>query len=342
MFLKDDGDTWLVRTDEQAEPATVSVAEFAFIASVRWAPRAARLILTGIRRGDRLPSLKTNYRGDMRLFASTPEGEWQQLTHTYSHDAVEVAGCDWLAYADGQGLAITDAAGAAKGGCKLGRFSWGPPSISGSPRGTRLGMVKWVADDRKLVVYDLATADHVRFRPSLYSYAWLDEDHVLYTAGSSLNVLDLPTGKWRVFLRNPQALLKDASPSMTPLADFLSKHEPPFWIGYDHAVIASGRVYFGFDIWHEGTSQSGPRCLISTDLTGSQADLMYLAKPDEAVAGVAADSGPNLEITLDIHDGLERVGMRRVGIGPDAKLIERGWRILPHAQPSFSFHWLPG
>src|SRR6476469_8770570 len=82
---------------------------------------------------------------------------------------------------------------------RLGRFTWGPPSVSVSPEGSRIACVKWKGDNRHLCVCSLQSGEGTVYPLSCYSYSWLDDGAICYSLASGLKILDVTTGQTSLF-----------------------------------------------------------------------------------------------------------------------------------------------
>jgi hypothetical protein len=174
---------------------TVSMVGFSMVSALRWSDQG-ELVASAVRADGRPPDVRGDHRGDLRLFRCRPGDGWQQLGRGYAHDPVCLVDGSYAVHR-GAGLAFLDDDGTVVREVKVGRFNWGPPSLSVGPTGHDVAWVRWKGSSQKLCVERVTPDRSDQFRPSLYRYAWLDEQTVLYVFGSGLRLLDLETGKTR-------------------------------------------------------------------------------------------------------------------------------------------------
>lgn len=174
--------------------------DFEDVTAMRWCDERGELLVTGTPPGAAIPSALGGERGDRRLFAWSEPAGWREVgPRAYADDPVATA--DAYAVSRGAGIRVVEADGGVRHELKRGRFSWGPPSLSLNPAETRLAWNRWQGDNQKPCVLDLETFEATEFTPSLFRYAWLDDDTILYVLGSTPKALDVRTGRSSQFAK---------------------------------------------------------------------------------------------------------------------------------------------
>src|SRR5258707_14770408 len=99
MFFKHDRQSILLRKNADSDPIPVPFDSFAFLGTVTYGAGSDSVILTGIRKGAKMPNLQSRERGEIRLFRyMLTGGEWKQITKIYAHHAVEIPGSANIAF----------------------------------------------------------------------------------------------------------------------------------------------------------------------------------------------------------------------------------------------------
>ena len=169
---------------------------FSQVSSVRWCPGAGEIVLTAVHVDGVRPDVRGGQRGDLRLYRCLPaDGRWERVWPGYAHDPVCLP--DGYAVHRGAGVTLLDHSGAVQRDIKVGRFNWGPPSLSVNYAGDRVAWARWVGDHQKARVENLADGTSFQSRHSVYRYGWWDDRTLIYYLGTGLRLLDVTTGKTR-------------------------------------------------------------------------------------------------------------------------------------------------
>ncbi len=121
-----------VRSVDGAFEREVALDGLHAITSLRIDPAGRRIALTAASGAGRAPDVNSSRRGDLRLFVIDLEsGERRRLTEDYAHDAFWWPDSSRLAYHTSRGVAVVRVDDAREEHrFEVGRFSWGPPSVS--------------------------------------------------------------------------------------------------------------------------------------------------------------------------------------------------------------------
>ncbi|MBX6723757.1 MAG: hypothetical protein IRY92_11080 [Dactylosporangium sp.] len=180
--------------------------------------------MTAVPAGRPIPDVLANDRGDLRLFRCDPrDGVWHQVYRGYAHDPVCLPGGGYVVHR-GAGLTLLDGQGVIVREVRVGRFNWGPPSLSVSPAGDTVAWVRWRGDDRRVCVEGVEPGRSTEFRTSVFRYAWLDPQSLIYIYGAGPRILELASGKTRRFgsgLRNQlrRGMVVEATEELLALAE---------------------------------------------------------------------------------------------------------------------------
>ena len=144
MYINSSPETLTLYQDDSKLLATIPMSNFAFITSGSHSQNGL-LALTAIRKDAKLPSIKENSKGDLRLFiAQWNNPNWQQVGKFYAHDVQLFPQGNFGAFHTGNGLGICDlSTGEIHKQYKLGKFNWGAPCISISPSAKYVVGAKW-------------------------------------------------------------------------------------------------------------------------------------------------------------------------------------------------------
>jgi hypothetical protein len=108
-----------------------------------------------------------NERGRYRAFRVDAGGA-APLTTEYTSTAIPLPDGERIAYSNGAALVVRGPNEHRV--FKVGRFSWGPPSLSADETGRWVSMTRWKGDDRKFFYVDLQTGVAQWAKFSYYSY----------------------------------------------------------------------------------------------------------------------------------------------------------------------------
>jgi hypothetical protein len=322
----------------------VSIEDFGFISAVSYCASDESLLLTGVLRGDELPSLKRNARGKQGLFRwRLNNRKWTRIYDGYSHDPVPIPGSRNIAFHCGNGLAIVDENGSPIARHKLGTFNWGAPSLSASPGGSKIALIKWKGDKQRLFVYTVDKRVGDLYRPSCYRYCWYDESHVLYHIAHSMKLLSLETGESRVFFKGvtrfPPDRFECACGNLCSLVASKAKTEYSF----GDLKAKADKVYFVmtvlgseerlYDVRYHG--------LFSLDRDETRLKLEHLCDQNESIRNFDVDDDETIVMRLECYENQKVVARRRVVIGQSESLLNQGWDIMPSGIfPEFGFHYV--
>lgn len=289
-----------------ADPASPTLVPWSLesVTALRWCDERSELLATGTPPGSMQPSIHAGERGDRRLLAWSESSGWRELgPKAYADDPVATA--DAYAVSRGGGIRVVDAEGGVRHELKQGRFNWGPPSLSLNPARTRLAWIRWKGDTQKPCVLDLATFEATELKPSLYRYAWLDDDTILYVLGSQPKALDVRTGRSRRFAKEPWGNLCTSGEDV--------------WFTDELDRRLFRKTSSGTDeIWAAPSSQPG-------------------GLPSEKIESFLPRADGSVWLRLEIYRGFTVTRRDERWLGPLARSAG-GWSPLPScSQPQFGF-----
>ncbi len=290
----------------------------------------------------RVPDVWANDRGDLRLFRCDPrDGVWHQVYRGYAHDPVCLPAGGFVVHR-GAGLTYLDAEGAVVREVKVGKFGWGPPSLSVSPAGDTVAWVKWEGDHRKLRVEGVGPGVSTRFRTSVYRYAWLDSLNLIYLFGSGPRLLDIASGRARRFGPGLRRWVdRGVTGSTAQLRELAELSADQLWEDYRDLQVV------GDDVWFSATlvERSAPRRvdgLFRTDPAGSHLHLVATLQANDRVEWFFALPDRSVLIGVATYQGTTIVGRHRSAVGLATDFMTDGWSPIPTSHTAeFGFHRLP-
>ncbi|MGW3608049.1 hypothetical protein [Micromonospora sp. NPDC005161] len=343
MFRRLDQEDLLVTSGLDAPVFRVPLQPFSFVSTIRWCGHRQELILTAAPTGRRVPDLQTNDRGDLRLFRCDPrDGVWQQVYRGYAHDPVCLPDGGYVIHR-GAGLTMLDGQGAVVREVKVGRFNWGPPSLSVSPTGDTIAWVRWNGDDRRLCVETVGSERSTQFRTRIFQYAWLNPHTLLYIHGARPRLLDIASGDTRRFgqgLRNHvRRGVAEATAQLQALAELPADQ---LW------EFCGDLQVVGDDVWYSATltERSGSRRvdgLFRATPDGNDLSLVATMSPNDRIEGLFALPDRSALILVATYEGTTIVDRSQLAVGPRADFLASGWfPLLASDRADFGFHRLPG
>jgi hypothetical protein len=341
VFSRHDRDDLLVTAGAAEDVLRVSLRGVVTVSAVRWCAERQELIMTAVAAGLRVPDAWSNVRGDLRLFRCNPrDGIMHQLYRGYAHDPVCLPGGGYVVHRGG-GLTLLDSEGALIREVKVGRFNWGPPSLSVSPDGGKVAWVRWRGDDQKLCVDDLASGRSTQFRTSGYRYAWFDSETLLYIHGTRPRLLDIASGTTRYIGRSLRDQVRDdMTDPPAQLHELAALPADQLWEFYRDLQVEGDDVWFTATL-AERTGKRRVDGLFRDDRAGGQLNLVAAMPPNDRIEWFTALPDKSALMGIATYDGTTIVGRRRTTIGPTAEFMKSGWSPLPtSSQPEFGFHHL--
>jgi hypothetical protein len=358
MYYKIDNNTIAIKLTGGTESWEIPLDGFTVISSMRLSPDGDRLALTGVAKGDATPSLKSNDKGDIRLYLyERTAATWQRISKRYAHDAVFIPGTDSIAFHNGNGITIITSAGQVQQETHQGQFNWGPPSLSISPTSKYVTWVRWKGDDRKLNTMEIATGAVKDFAPSFYRYAWKNDHTVWIENGSALKELDFTTGKTTTLIRSlQQAFIKGkVDTTDAQLLELFACPAEDQDTSYGELAAHCGALYF----WAQHLCwKNRERKLLtirvgsSRELTSAKA-LFRLSQSDnravqvqhiadnEYITNIGIHPDGTIGLSIEANRGTSKARDISRAFGPQQQLIESGWSIFTsNHTPLFGFHWI--
>lgn len=342
MYYKIEENQLILKQAPSAVELFVPIDIFQFISSIVYNKEDNYIFITGVKKGDQLPNLKNNLRGDLRLYRwEMTEGGWRQVCDSYAHDPVPVPGTKDIAFYSGNGLCIINEVGNLKIKYKMGRFNWGPPSLSISPDGTKIAMIKWRGDNRKLFVYNIPYHTGMLYKISCYRYCWYDDNSILYHLAHSLKLLLLESGKSQIFLGE---IFKPCSRERIEYNNFHNLVPDNIHIKhiYDDVKVINDRVYFVLTALgtRKETYDFKLHGLFSINKDKKELKLEYLCERGEKIAGFDIDNDGSIALIIESYQDCLVIGRKRVVVGNKESLLYQGWDIMSSGLfAEFGFHY---
>ena len=267
---------------------------------------------------------------------------WLQVYRGYAHDPVCLPDGGYVVHS-GAGPTFLDGQGAVVREVRVGRFNWGPPSLSVSPLADAVAWVRWRGDDRKVCVEAVEPELSTQFRTSIFRYAWLDSHTLIYVHGAGPRLLDIVSGHTRRFglglRRHAHHGIAGEAAQLYALAELPANQ---LWEFYGDLQVVGNSVWYSATL----TEQRGSRRidgLFRANSDGTALDLVATMSPNDRVEGFFALSDQSAVIIVATYEGTTIVDRRKMAVGPAAEFLMSGWSPqLDSNQPNFGFHRLPG
>ncbi|MGW3621889.1 hypothetical protein [Micromonospora arida] len=343
MFRRLEQEDLLVTSGQRAEVFRLSLRQFSFVSAMRWCDHRQELITSATPAGHRVPDVSANDRGELRLYRCDPRvGVWHQVCRGYAHDPVCLPDGGYMVHR-GAGLTRLDRQGEVVREVKVGRFNWGPPSLSVSPDGDTVAWVRWRGDDRQLCVEGVEPGQSTHFRTRIFRYAWLDSQTLIYLHGARPRLLDIASGATRPFgpgLRNyVRHGVVGATAELQALAELPADH---LWEYYGALQVVGDDVWFSATL----TEQRGSRRvdgLFRANPDGTNLSLIATMAHHDRVEGFFALPDRSVLILIATYRGTTIVDRGQMTVGPMAEFLASGWSPMVNSnRPQFGFHRLPG
>ena len=337
MFAKRDGARILFCSSRQDVRLELDGAEFADVSSACASLDETTVVLTAAREKSDVADVNANRKGDYRAYRLSAGG-LEQLTDEYTNSAIPL-GHEGLAYSNGKGLVVIKKDRRIEH--KVGRFNWGPPSISTNEDGSLLAMVKWKGDDRKLLICETDSQRAQISRFSLYSYV-LAGRAVYYELHREVRSF-LPETSETSTVTN--AAFKR---SFLKLCDLTQFAPADLQFGFSSLSILNGLPIVNVQIADPHSFESHADVIVSIGSDGNPAAILMAAPKDadwriQAIKSIGHAARARMGRFERVNNFPELKETRFVWIGDSpAGFVDNGWTIVASPRVAdFGFQFLP-
>ena len=127
----------------------------------------------------------------------------------------------------------------------VGKKQHNPQNIGVSPNGRYVSFCRYRGDNLCLYLYDVQKEEFKDYKLSIYHYAWLDDDHIAWSKGAGLKVLDVNTGKSQLIVKDHKSLIKKISKENIEMFDvFKGIDNTSLFVDLDLLRVLNGNIYF--------------------------------------------------------------------------------------------------
>jgi len=135
----------------------------------------------------------------------------------------------------------------------VGKKQHNPQNIGVSPNGTYVSFCRYRGDNLCLYLYDMQKEEFKDYKLSIYHYAWLDDDHIVWSKGGGLKVLDVNTGKSQLIVKDHKSLIKKISKENIEMFDvFKGIDNTSLFVDLELLRVLNGNIYFSLAINYFG------------------------------------------------------------------------------------------
>ena len=332
MLWKRSGDLISFSADGQAESFNVGAGELVDIAYACAWPGSGEALLTAARTSTDRANVLENRKGNYRAYRVSARGI-EKMSEEYTNTAIPLPDNRGIAYANGAALVIIR--DDERRTHNVGRFNWGPTSLSCDERGNLVAMTKWKGDDRKLAFADLTSNTLSLSRFSFHSYLLLG-DAILYVLNSDVHRYAPASGKSEsITPRSVRAELLDAvGIGRARLSDVE--------VSFNNLSLLDGRVIVSTEVRHHESYKRLWLGIVELPYQQQPLRIVTSIEPPWRVGHVAS-TGDTVCITLERLENLRLAETRVMSIGRRRESIAAGWRPLAHPRiPDHGFQFLPG
>lgn len=331
MFWKQSQEAIVVSRDGEQELFRFGAKELAQIAYASAWPGSDELLLTAARTEQDCADVMGNSKGNYRAYAASARG-LQLLTKEYTNTAIPLPQGRGLAYCNGGSLVIVR--DGQRTALKLGRFSWGPSSLSCTASGERVAMTKWKGDDRKLAFVELTSQALTLSRFSYHSYVLVGDD-ILYVLGGDVMCYSHATGKSRSI--TPEAFL----PRLLETLGIDPARRPGLVFRFNDLTLLEERPIVVASVQVPGTWEYLWHGIVALPWQDHPLQVVLPATRPWGV-GAIAPAGDTLAVTLQRSEKGALVEQRLETVGPRQAILADGWWPIPSPRiPSHGFQFLP-
>jgi hypothetical protein len=319
QFARDDGDL----------PFELPRATFADISHLCANRAGDAVIVTAAQTARDVADVARNERGRYRAFRVDAGGA-APLTTEYTSTAIPLPDGERIAYSNGAALVVRGPNEHRV--FKVGRFSWGPPSLSADETGRWVSMTRWKGDDRKLFYVDLQTGAAQTSKFSYYSYLFR-AGAVIYEHARDVKRFD-PANQSSTTLTTKAVAreiltLLDIAPEAAADGEIVFSRLTRSTNGYFAVVLVLGK---GRRLGH---------ALVEFGANSPMSIVHCVEDQDWGIVG-ARSSARLTVLALERYQDARRVEQKSLYLGESSTLAAAGWRPVATAlTPDFGFQFLP-
>lgn len=297
----------------------------------------AAVVLTAARNGSDVADVKAKQRGNYRAYRLSPDG-LQQLTDEYTSSAIPLPG-KGVAYSNGKALVVLT--NGQREEHKVGRFNWGPPSISSNEDGSLLALVKWKGDDRKLLLVDTKSKSQIMPSFSLYSYL-LVGGSVLFELQRDIRRFEPKTGKIETLTN------LSFRRALVDLCNLSSLDSSQLHFGFSNLSVLNGATVVNVQIADPETFEPHAKAIVRLSPAGAPEDIVLAAPADadwriQAIASAGSVIRAKLGRFVRRNNFPELVETKFVWVSNESSVCTKDdWNVVGVPQvPDFGFQFLP-
>jgi hypothetical protein len=337
MLVKRKDDSLLFSSDDGAKQLTLKLNEFAHISFISSSADESEIIVTAAREKTDIADVMSNKRGRYHAYRLNTHA-LVQLTKEYTNTAIFVPG-GGIGYSNGNALVVQS--GEARQVHKMGKFNWGPCSLSANEDGSHIGIVKWKGDDRKLLLCNRVAQTATLSKFSLYSYV-LVGGVVYYQGGTEVRSFDPLVGVSHTITN------LDLRRQLLELCDLRHLDAKRMFFGFSNLTLVRGKLLAGFRISEPDTFESHAMGIIQWSPGSTVPELLFRLSESgrwnvEGIQSTGSLGRATLVRFEDKGNRIETVETKTVWLGPQPSwLDDPDWVLVGSSQtPEGGFQFLP-
>ncbi|PCI25431.1 hypothetical protein COB57_01780 [Candidatus Peregrinibacteria bacterium] len=340
MYFKTTKGKILIQDNLDDKQKILDISMFQSISSIKYSSVSKNIFLTGVRINEKSFNIQKNLKGDYKLYKLNSQTlKWELIFNKYANDPVYMHKTGNIAFCYGPGLMVITPEGKIVKKINMGRFSWGPRSLSVSPNGDKLAIIKWEGDEKKIYIYNSNDDSFQRYSSTVYNYVWLDNDNIIFDNDNYIKKLSISDGKVAKYFKNYKDIITTTlSGENKSFSRFLDCKAHEIDVSIGSLKKSKDNLYFTLRLFLYGKSHrfNGVFCYNIKKHTYS---LVYKSHKNSFVDGFACNDEGIMWINIRYQS--EKRRDKKIFI-LNHKRLKEGWDFFPSDHlPYFSFQFFP-
>ncbi len=127
----------------------------------------------------------------------------------------------------------------------VGKTPHNPQNLGVSPNARHVSFCRYRSNGLCLYLFDTENKELKDYKISLFHYAWLDDDHIVWSKSGGLKILDINTGKSKLILKDHKSLIKKINKEDAKMFDMFKEIDASsLYVDLDLIKVLNGDIYF--------------------------------------------------------------------------------------------------